>query len=1638
MSKIDNIIQKPISGINKDVAPVNQPEGSYRFALNCVNESSIGDKNTLITEEANEKYKSLNINIIPEGYPPDEYVFHIIGSIYISNNDNVIFGVTKPENNDTIVRSFIGTFNVKDGIKIFIYDKDNSCLNFNIEHQITGEYRLRNGCEQTIYWVDGVNKVKTLNFSENYNSEARDQWQEEYDLWLKDGITLPPYVENDLSEKCLQFALVKSSKTFPIFKSITVENQGQLKAGTYNFAIKYVDENGNDTNWLLVSQMIPIYNDNTTNNYDDINGNENKIEGVDTVNNLAFGKNVSNKSIKLVLENLNTEYTYYRIAIMEATSGLGTITRVLESHNQSTRDDVFIHDGNDNKYVETTIEEILPGQMDFGLVKHIAQLEDRLLFGNVANVNKQYNDLQRMASKIRSRFVIQQVETDDVNLEGDPKNPNTYFQKMSYMGGEVYAFGIIYIFKDGVESPVYHIPGRFSDGTDRDPIDSNDDNRNHFDPTDNVQKWQVYDTANVATRKMAFWEMKDNVYQDKPGCDNYWGSDMQGNSLVGTKIKHHKFPDRNTIQHHVNEAAIVSDKTKSTVNISVNKKSPNKVTEITAPTLIIACYVETAPGVQGWVYPTFSIPNDFNDSNTSPTYNGTVDIEGKVLNVVVHETYESGATSNPFWIHMFDWVANGYYEGANSDQNLSVTINYTTRTIGSNSEYGAVNLLGIEFDGIQLPIGVQGYKIVRGKRDQFNRTVLAKGFAGHTRRNNEYLGFTSFTQGEKHSDESDDLQSEVVIDGLNKYIITPEHFINNKEINATYLKYESSYKKETRGNTYKTDVHQDVNDEDGGWFDSDGFDWVGGYRIGKFIPESNTMKNITVEETNYLSPAASKNNYDTGLNDDTRRLYNVSMDNNIGIIRGDRQFTGIDNTINKAKDYMYYVSLKIDIDIHPILDNIEYIQCKNNIQTETSDINFGGDTFISHFHLTTSTYQKYVTASRVLEFIAKVVMIVAAAILSVIATIGTFGIAGPIVVAAWIAVGLSAGAQIAVAAIETLVDDYENTSLDVLAYDSSIWHLWNDVDDTYYNSLEHAHGMFVESDINVSLRQDANNMNAMLVSHTPSSVKIYATDKFLAYDKTSEAYKYYMITKPEIYWVNKDYSRINTAKVWFPLSSAYDCKSNCAESFPNRIYYSEKSFLEEKFDSFGNVKSLNYTVIPGEHGEITNIFVIKDALFAHTQSNLWMIPANIQERITGDIVSLIGTGGFFGAEARKLSDSSIGSAGCIQKFATLKTDMGVFFIDDNEGVLYLLQYSKQGGTKINRLSDSGMSKWFKNNSQPLLAKQIFEKENTTIKIHPNPANPSGSGYCSTYDNYNNRFILTKKELILTELGLDALMVVDESNIELTDPLGGGGCIPNDAHLIFNKADGIFYYGAYGIGGGGPMMYFKIYCNLEDTDFFNVEGWTISFANGFVSFHSYVPGFYINDNKNFYSIKDEGIWKHNIKNKYLTFYEQQYPQIIDLVALKSPLGIKYYDNIILQTQAIKDNTEQRYITFNKIIIYNSRQSTGEQLLAVDKKEDADMMLQAITNVSGELKLKKLEKDWRINGFRDMVIDYTNPLFINTIIDKEINDVVIDKDKNWEQLEKFKDKYLQISLIFDNKTDVKLITDYIIESEQTLNE
>ncbi len=124
-------------GINTDVSPDVQPDGTYRWALNAIAESEEGDLGFLTNEEGNYACGSID---------PD---WVIIGHVYIGKDEAVIFQAPK-SNSVTAPNYGWGRISrVKSDCSITNIITA-SCLNYKVGHQIQATYRVRKGCETAI------------------------------------------------------------------------------------------------------------------------------------------------------------------------------------------------------------------------------------------------------------------------------------------------------------------------------------------------------------------------------------------------------------------------------------------------------------------------------------------------------------------------------------------------------------------------------------------------------------------------------------------------------------------------------------------------------------------------------------------------------------------------------------------------------------------------------------------------------------------------------------------------------------------------------------------------------------------------------------------------------------------------------------------------------------------------------------------------------------------------------------------------------------------------------------------------------------------------------------------------------------------------------------------------------------------------------------------------------------------------------------------------------------------------------------------------------------------------------------------------------------------------------------------------
>ena len=1592
---MDKNVNRPNKGMMQDVNPVDQPKESYRYALNAVNETNEGNRTMLSNEKGNEECYTL-----PNGY-------YRIGKVYTKDNEIVIFST-----NGT--NSEIGT--VKNCEYTSVVNSE--CLGFSIEYQIDATYRLRRGCETVVYFTDNLNSVRQINFAklEDYYSDA-------YITYLESPIPLPPFTGEKWN--CVKFNLIQDFK-IPCFSEAEIINGGQLEAGSYNFSIQLLNEDGNPTNWIVTSRPINIYHDSIYSAYQFIDGSS-QLE----YDGLAGSPAPTNKAIQLNLSNLDNNFSYYRIAVMKASQFTGIVNKTVVSPNIPISQTTFVYDGGLNGYTEISAEEIKPGKIDIEVARHIEQLENKLLLANTKGKQVNFCGFQKYASKIHSRYIVKEVGDKDISEVGNPKNPLSPFECIGFMGGEVYAMGIVYVFADGFESPAYHIPGppknqrwdwntNSCEPTDDDSVieDWNHDIEHivpisletayNDDLIPKVEKWRVYETAykynpSDLEGQMAYWECSQSNYEDIDSCasGDYWGEDICGNPIVNTPIRHHRFPSRG-LETHVDNDNSLNTFYSLTVTVTLNEGFVWPTPGL--PLYLTVDYKYNIPPLT----PQTPVTQTINEDDlTNGVFTFTVDTQPSSdgIDVFTITSYSNTLTTYTaeFTItHSVDFAYNNY-------------INSST-----------LRLLGIKFTNVEYPHpDIIGHYFVRAERDDFNRTILDAGIAGRARYTDakfQYLTFSYFTKG----NDADDGHS---------YLLNPKFQYQNNLLIPEYLKLEREF------NYDKTNLGSKKFDGAGSMFvDVDPL-IERRTQVYKGTFTTNSDRNFAKLKILSSNALSYDDNYETGY-----RQYNVSWSNRVQMIKLGQNLPKRDDLNNR---HIPYVTLRVERDVHCNLNSIKYYKMHNCMLTAPSTgSDFGlyaGDVSITHYNLSNSLLREMF--SGIIGELVLGLVIVAAAVgialtaggasgLAVSAVLGAAGILIPTTLPAIIAITAITLGSIGVSAliVKGFVDAFKDTELDKTVKDTELDSLFVGVFGNFIAlANEHLIGVYTESEVNTALRQVENHSCGVYYNYQYPKIIDYFVERWLYYDEDKDKWLYKGLCCPEIYHYNVDFSRMDKQKVYFPLPSNYECCSDCLESFPDRVYYSETSFQEELSDNYRTFLANNYRDIEAEHGGITGLVRKNNSLFVFTEECLWLLPQNVQQSIVNEIVTYIGTGEYFSIPPRKMVDSDMGSAGTNHKWSILKSPLGIFYASEYEKSLYLVSSGEGGLAKI---SGEGMYNWFQEYLKPYLAQQFFDLTGEVFPNTDNPNNPNGIGIHSVFDPRHQRVIFTKRDYLLRPDYLSEFKIIsiDAGYLDLVS-----------GKIYFNADTNRF------VRYNGGTSFTNI--SFNNPTFFENKSFTISFSlltKTWVSFHSYLPLFYSQDQNTFYSANGETEWKHNIQGLHQKYYGTLYSHIIETVSVSNPLNTRLWEDLQLQTIAQKYNsTSQDYyelknVTFNYLTVYNHRQISGEvQMIPKDAQVNPqDYFENQTVNNATSIVINRTERDWTINDFRDLRIDYTLPMFTKEWsaisssypIDKVINVSVIDTNKDWYDQESFRDKYLIIRLRFTNFEDVELTTNFTLETEQ----
>jgi hypothetical protein len=488
-------------------------------------------------------------------------------------------------------------------------------------------------------------------------------------------------------------------------------------------------------------------------------------------------------------------------------------------------------------------------------------------------------------------------------------------------------------------------------------------------------------------------------------------------------------------------------------------------------------------------------------------------------------------------------------------------------------------------------------------------------------------------------------------------------------------------------------------------------------------------------------------------------------------------------------------------------------------------------------------------------------------------------------------------------------------------------------------------------------------------------------------------------TKSENLLYMNNYSAVQDIKVTAPRPK----KLFNPTFYPTRTIRStvDDGSIQDKYRFF---LALDYKDIPKNRGEITKVFTLGSILYMHTERSLFVTRGRQQLGLSDNTQAFVGSGDIFEQNPDEMIPTTEGYGGTDCQFASLTTRFGQFFVNRKDRKVYMMSEN------ISELSSLGMEKWFLDNIPYELESYIDFSGDLNFD-----SPTEYFGFNSVYDPKYKRIILSKKELI--------------PKGELLSILTGGYTVTVDSVSTTSIT----------LGGTFPQSGGKAVFEFSDTSNFEASGWTVSYypeIKVWGSRHSYLPVIFANNQREYYSLINGGegnVWEHSDLNNPGSFYNKTYSFEFEYID-NSQVGeakifsaVRYWAEEVASKGAGQNLTIAKVTSpgFTEFYVYNSTQ--------ISEQKD----IYYLTNA------RLVNNFWYINEFRDMskydfnasevlangqlnvqdlfnegstTISPTTTMFTEEGV---INNDYIDTNKSWYNQKRFIDHYLGVRLINNNQ-------------------
>lgn len=505
-------------GLVRDYDENFDPESSWPYARNAVNNSLEGDVGLLGNE--------------PSNVLCAQATFTIIGRIHLFNQYWIIFSTDNPL---SITSSEIGLYD-EDLCTYRIIVRD-TCLDFSTYNLITGVAKENFDCSWNVYFADGKNPDRVLNIG---NPDLWPTVPYQSDNYYQGGILWPGVAWNqdcksvsgcttctDLNTLNCDNIRINKLVSTPCIQLDTGQTGGNLYNGSYFAVIAYT----------INGQKYGDYSSPSNVQY-------------------IFNRNAIGGSLDVRLTNLETvSFTEFELVIVSVIDQ-ATVARKIGIYN--TTSSITINLDNIDDSLTTVPLEFIPirtplyetSDSMFETGNYLLRIGPRTTFD--------FN-YQPLANQIESKWVIAEY-------------PANYYKRGGYVTGymrdEVYSFFIRWVYTTGEKSKSYHIPGRYEDTARNETEELPSSSIYPADPGGSIEAERRFEIENTATIDagaatgygvddggvviregfMAYWESTEKYPDRMPEVWNVTGNPIAGSSdprfdLCNKQIRHHKMPE---------------------------------------------------------------------------------------------------------------------------------------------------------------------------------------------------------------------------------------------------------------------------------------------------------------------------------------------------------------------------------------------------------------------------------------------------------------------------------------------------------------------------------------------------------------------------------------------------------------------------------------------------------------------------------------------------------------------------------------------------------------------------------------------------------------------------------------------------------------------------------------------------------------------------------------------------------------------------------------------------------------------------------------------------------------------------------------------------------------------------------------